>query len=614
MAVAYRSVTDATGTASATATLPTGTVAGDMMLLSVYAESSTATIGTPTGWTLVPGSSQSSSGNFASAVFYKVAGASEGSVSVSPTGAIFVEVCRTSYSTAASASLDGQSNASGGTATATSLPAPSITTTHNGDLLVWIGFNFSATTTPPTGFTTRYNAGDVAIGDKTQTTAGATGTQTGTDSVADVWTVTMLALTDAASGGTVSSGTVNMGGSGGTHDSAYTWSQDAMGGAGGIVHHVMGGAGGMSASAITLVIAPPTTFGSSPASINILTENQSDLENGITGWSGAADANLLSNSSVTAADTTTSWQGTGSLKVTTDGLASAEGSVILPGIPCAAGQSVTFSVYVKGSAAVSFALRVKDYTNNGATNGVTQTFSTTGFTRITYTNVQGATATTDLRLAIRCGSAVTFWIDGAQAEYASSASAWVPGGSGPSGGLVATGGLVSTVSATLGGSGGLSDSGTTLISGAAVLSGAGGLVDSAISLVIAPVTTLGDNGSGLVATPNIPVSSGPVDMGGAGGLPPVATQQLMLAQAYMGGSAGLTDFATEILLSGIVRMGQSPLQAGGMESIYGTIGYPGGHWVFVTVWIWRQDSPNVYSWHLCPVKVWRGAGVGWNTV
>ena len=213
------SSTGAGTSATVTATLPTGIVAGDFILLFCGA-GTTATSATATGFTAV---TATDSGSRTLTFLYKTATGTEGSsVTVTFAGSHAEAVVACAYGGVSgfdpTPTSSGQLNASSGTIT-----VPGVTTTNNGDQLVWFGYTSigsggtPAAITKPTGFTAQMtqvktthggsatNVG-VIMADATQATAGATGNENGTVATAEVNGGLLIAL----SGASTESGSLNL--------------------------------------------------------------------------------------------------------------------------------------------------------------------------------------------------------------------------------------------------------------------------------------------------------------------------------------------------------------------------------------------------------------------
>lgn len=135
--------------------VPAGTVAGDVMLAAVAVSPTTASINTPTGWTLVRTLSNTSSTSSRLALFSRVATASE------PASYTWTFSSNHAGAVAGISSFSGVDtatpiNVESGKATSSSTThsTPSITTIYNNTLLVGIfSYASSGSWTPPSGMT-----------------------------------------------------------------------------------------------------------------------------------------------------------------------------------------------------------------------------------------------------------------------------------------------------------------------------------------------------------------------------------------------------------------------------------------------------------------------------
>ncbi|MGP4033284.1 PKD domain-containing protein [Pseudarthrobacter sp. 1C304] len=207
--VASTTTNNTATTTSVTLNKPAGTAAGDVLVASFTADKNpTATA--PAGWTAIVNNLSISSGARAFA-YYRVVGASDPasytwtlSTAVKWGGGI------TAYRGVNNTTpLDSTvATATNTTYTASSIAAPSITTASNNALLIGgVGFDSSTPgATAPTGWTERWEATDGQIAqqaDRTQATAGATGTATWTFNTAKAVAVWRTALKPGAgTGGT----------------------------------------------------------------------------------------------------------------------------------------------------------------------------------------------------------------------------------------------------------------------------------------------------------------------------------------------------------------------------------------------------------------------------
>lgn len=189
------------------------------LLLAYCTSSTTAITFSSTGWTAVTALSATVSGQF----LYRVADGTEGtSVTYTINSGSHFQVAAvvglTGALTGTNSGMDpsvpstsGQSNAS-----STNLAAAGITTTTNGDMLVWFGAVVDGTgvppdVTPPTGFSSNVidvaGSGSsianvrIAVATMTQSSAGATGTETGTIASASASFGLLVGVSPSGGGG-----------------------------------------------------------------------------------------------------------------------------------------------------------------------------------------------------------------------------------------------------------------------------------------------------------------------------------------------------------------------------------------------------------------------------
>ena len=190
-ALAFRSAVDggdtSLTTSSVAVSLPSGTASGDLMTVwagaAVFAPSSAPTISTPAGWTLAGSQAVSIVSGAINArlhLFYKVAGASEGSVTLDTggTNAIFT-YARQSYRNPAASPFGQVSWGSGGPGTSAALG--SLTTTSDNALLAaFVAQGVAQDITPPASMTERVDNATYGISaaDEVFPEAGAAGTRT----------------------------------------------------------------------------------------------------------------------------------------------------------------------------------------------------------------------------------------------------------------------------------------------------------------------------------------------------------------------------------------------------------------------------------------------------
>lgn len=215
MAIALVATNGATQTAVGGGTLsvpvPTGTVSGDVLVILVSVVSSSTVPATPSGLTLLD--SASTGPSYAS--YYRVCDGTEpASYGFTVTKrAAGISVTYSGVNTTTPINAHGAPNKT----TTTSATATTITTTANGCRLIFastIG-TASETFTNPTGFAnqvleTSSSNNTLAFCDESQTTAGATGTITGTWSAANNNFSQLIALAPA-SGGTANTLTASPG-------------------------------------------------------------------------------------------------------------------------------------------------------------------------------------------------------------------------------------------------------------------------------------------------------------------------------------------------------------------------------------------------------------------
>lgn len=188
---------------------PTDAVTGDLLLAAISIKNgSTGVITAPSGWTLINRADNST--NVGLATYYHVVGATEpGSYAWNISAPTHASGGITRYTGVAAASpIDALGSATGHSLAPT---APSVTTTHSEDQIVTVFTIRGGDNTPhfatPTGMTERYDTGynpngpSLALDDKTQSTAGASGTFTSSipNGITRDWVAQTIAL--QASGG-----------------------------------------------------------------------------------------------------------------------------------------------------------------------------------------------------------------------------------------------------------------------------------------------------------------------------------------------------------------------------------------------------------------------------
>lgn len=179
------------GAQSLSINVPTGTVAGDVMIASVSARPDTLTISPPSGWTLIRQVTQSAANASVLATYSRVAASGEpASYTWSFSGGGFGGAAG-GIASFSGVDITTPVDAEAGSATASSLnhTAPSVTTTIANEALLTIhAFTSAATWTPPTGMTevadvaseTVPNAGGISMemNIESRASAGATGART----------------------------------------------------------------------------------------------------------------------------------------------------------------------------------------------------------------------------------------------------------------------------------------------------------------------------------------------------------------------------------------------------------------------------------------------------
>jgi len=186
---------------------PAGTVQNDVMIASVGVRPSSATITTPSGWTLVRRTNNGNSNSNSLAVYWKRAGSSEpASYSWSLSGSNQAVGGIQSFFGIDTASPPYESNQTGQTtANGTAHATPSVTTTvANAMLVTSHTYSSNRTWSPPSGMTEAFDISlgtDPATGQaiegnyEVQATAGSTGTKSATAAGdADVGVTHILAL------------------------------------------------------------------------------------------------------------------------------------------------------------------------------------------------------------------------------------------------------------------------------------------------------------------------------------------------------------------------------------------------------------------------------------
>lgn len=215
--MAYRSKTEQfTAASSFTITVPTGVVDGDFIVFAAVSDGNDVSCGVPTGFTKLYDINSTADGTCFT-VGYKIAASEGASWSYTTAGGITVICAVWAYSGRNGVSpleTSSQNSSSVLNASPWTVNATGVTTTTNGDDLIWVVdhdqnvLTGPGTTTPPAGYTLRSDGGAagrwLALADFNQSTAGATGTVSGTGTHVGAsagWCVALLALKPAAGGG-----------------------------------------------------------------------------------------------------------------------------------------------------------------------------------------------------------------------------------------------------------------------------------------------------------------------------------------------------------------------------------------------------------------------------
>ena len=199
-------VQNASGSSTLVMPVPSGVVAGDVLITSVHADGSSSTAFTPpSGWTSIYNGTE----NFGySQVYWRVAGSSEPASYTWTLGATRKAVGQMGAYLGVDTAAPVETSATGGGTSGTTATAPTITTTFANSLVV-MGMSAypagSFTITPPTGTTARpqtfTTGGGSVLGtqsvDYTRATAGATGTKAFTYSAGGAWGAISFALKPA---------------------------------------------------------------------------------------------------------------------------------------------------------------------------------------------------------------------------------------------------------------------------------------------------------------------------------------------------------------------------------------------------------------------------------
>jgi len=205
MAVTYRSmssVTYAGGHTTETLTPPSGLSNDDILILSVYAESSVV-LTPPAGFTLVQSQSISAV-PLQHVVWWKRASSESGNYVVTHAGGVGVPSSAMLAAYSGCIATGDPVNVSNSAQSVTNFPDVAVTTTVANTHLLYLCSNEAtgAGVTPPTGFTERGDFNQHELSDKLQAASGATGNiKTGTTSSYHGVSI-LIALAPPASGGT----------------------------------------------------------------------------------------------------------------------------------------------------------------------------------------------------------------------------------------------------------------------------------------------------------------------------------------------------------------------------------------------------------------------------
>jgi len=165
--------------------------------------------------------------------------------------------------------------------------------------------------------------------------------------------------------------------------------------------------------------------------VNLLTASQSTCEN-------ASDWGISGSGTITkAVDTATFYEGTGSIKITTDGNGTGQGIGSSPNVSVTAGVTYTASAMVKAPGGSTLAFQLCERDSSGTLlNTATYTFTGTSVWQsvsVSWTFNTGVNASIKL-LTSGTAQAAMFYMDQCQLEPRSSASDWVLGGTQRNGG------------------------------------------------------------------------------------------------------------------------------------------------------------------------------------
>lgn len=234
--------------------------------------------------------------------------------------------------------------------------------------------------------------------------------------------------------------------------------------------------------------------------INLLDPQQSSVEQSAT--ITASDFLAISGATLTQ-DTSTSWQGSASLKVVTPGSVNFEGlRIARPSAELSPSTQYTFSVYLWGSGNVILIGNGSILGNVGTQLNITLTSSPTRYS-VTFT--LPATLSGNIGATVRTNGiqAATWHMDGMQLELGGTATSWVVGTAGtvqgvlafPSEAYLAERGILTTIGSLAFASDGFLVIPLTILSGQVELTQAAvntcGLADSAMNLCTITTSPVG---------------------------------------------------------------------------------------------------------------------------
>lgn len=207
MAIAFGDKSTANNGAGGNITInaPAGVADGNAMYLHVVLQNGSATVTTPSGWTLDNGPTTNTVRSY---LYRKVASSEPASYTITISSGTVEAVAEWAYWTGNDTTTMNDATTTSGTGTSATATIPSITTvTDNAVQVGFIAFT-GGTSTPATGFVERWDSqggGGVNTStegqDITRATAGATGTATSALAYGDTWVALSAAIRPAAGGG-----------------------------------------------------------------------------------------------------------------------------------------------------------------------------------------------------------------------------------------------------------------------------------------------------------------------------------------------------------------------------------------------------------------------------